>query len=100
MARRQHLPLHRLSEHRQSRASGRESDAWIMSASTNKEGIGAPVRRKEDRRFLTGNGRYVDDLHVHGQLYAHIVRSQHAHARIKSIDTKAALALPGVVAIF
>ncbi|GGK17837.1 xanthine dehydrogenase family protein molybdopterin-binding subunit [Salinarimonas ramus] len=62
-------------------------------------GIGAPVRRKEDQRFITGQGRYTDDLARPGQAHAAFVRSPYAHARIKSIDTSAAAAMPGVVAI-
>ncbi len=50
------------------------------------EGIGARVARKEDKRFLTGKGRYVDDMKVPGMKYAVFVRSPHAHAKIKSID--------------
>ncbi len=63
-------------------------------------GIGAAVRRKEDHRFITGKGHYTDDINRFGQTYAYFVRSPHAHATIKSIDTKAAAAMPGVVAIF
>lgn len=63
-------------------------------------GIGAPVKRKEDRRFLTGRGRYTDDINVPGQLHASFVRSPHAHATITSIDTSAAAAAPGVVAVY
>ncbi|MFO1167441.1 MAG: xanthine dehydrogenase family protein molybdopterin-binding subunit [Rhodoblastus sp.] len=64
------------------------------------QGIGAPVRRKEDFRFITGQGRYVDDINRPGQAYAYFLRSPHAHANIKSIDLSAANAAPGVVAIF
>ncbi len=64
------------------------------------QGIGASVLRREDQRFITGKGRYVDDLTLPGQLYAHVVRSPHAHARIVSIDPVAARAAPGVVAVF
>ena len=67
---------------------------------TAQTGIGARVKRKEDQRFLTGTGRYVDDLPLARATYAHFVRSPHAHAKIKSIDTSAAKAMPGVVAIF
>lgn len=67
-----------------------------MSASL----IGARVERKEDYRFLTGAGKYVDDLIRPGQVHAHFVRSPHAHAKVKSIDPKNALKSPGVVAIF
>jgi aerobic carbon-monoxide dehydrogenase large subunit len=63
-------------------------------------GIGAPVRRKEDQRFVTGQGRYVDDFNRPGQGYAYFLRSPHAHAAIRSIDTGAARAMPGVVGIF
>jgi len=63
-------------------------------------GIGASVRRKEDFRFLTGQGTYTDDINRPGQLHAYILRSPHAHARIKGIDTKAAAQAPGVVAVF
>jgi carbon-monoxide dehydrogenase large subunit len=62
-------------------------------------GIGAPVRRKEDQRFITGQGRYTDDLARPGQTHAVFVRSPHAHARIERIDTSEAAAMPGVVAI-
>lgn len=61
--------------------------------------IGAPVRRKEDHRFITGKGRYTDDLSRPGQAYAYFLRSPYAHARIRGIDTAAATAMPGVVAI-
>ena len=62
-------------------------------------GIGAAVRRKEDHRFITGKGHYTDDFNRPGQTYAFFVRSPHAHATIKSIDTKAAAAMPGVLAV-
>ncbi len=61
------------------------------------EGIGARVLRKEDKRFLTGKGKYTDDFTLPGQHYAAFVRSPHAHATIKSIDKTAAKAMPGVV---
>ena len=63
----------------------------------SENGIGASMRRKEDRRFLTGNGNYLDDINVGGQTYAYFVRSPHAHAKIKSIDTAPAKSLDGVV---
>ena len=62
-------------------------------------GIGASVRRKEDRRFITGTGHYTDDINRAGQAYAYFIRSPHAHAAIKSIDAKAASAMPGVLAV-
>ncbi|WP_211860194.1 xanthine dehydrogenase family protein molybdopterin-binding subunit [Neoroseomonas soli] len=64
------------------------------------EGIGASVRRKEDFRFIQGRGAYTDDFNRQGQLHAWIVRSPHAHARIKGVDTSAAAKMPGVVAVF
>jgi len=63
-------------------------------------GIGASVKRKEDHRFITGKGRYVDDVNRPGQAYAHFLRSPHAHATINKIDTSAAQSAPGVVAIY
>src|SRR6266404_6339092 len=62
--------------------------------------IGAPVRRREDYRFLTGQGTYTDDINRPGQLYAYILRSPHASARLSRIDTSGAASAPGVVAIF
>ena len=64
------------------------------------EGIGAAVRRKEDLRFLSGRGHYTDDINRPGQLHAVIRRADRPHARIASIDTAAAKAAPGVVAVF
>ncbi|MCR5859409.1 xanthine dehydrogenase family protein molybdopterin-binding subunit [Mesorhizobium sp. J428] len=61
------------------------------------EGIGARVARKEDRRFITGAGRYVDDMVVPGMKHAAFVRSPHAHAEIKKIDVRKAKAMPGVI---
>src|SRR3954451_8882568 len=63
------------------------------------EGIGASVVRKEDRRFITGKGRYVDDIKLMGMTHAHFVRSPHAHAKVKSIDSSAATKMPGVVGV-
>src|SRR5262245_1020409 len=62
-------------------------------------GIGKAVPRKEDLRLLTGRGRYSDDVAMPGQAYASMVRSPHAHARIRAIDTAQARALPGVIAV-
>jgi len=62
-------------------------------------GMGQEVKRKEDRRFITGQGRYVDDIKKEGMLHCQIVRSQYAHARIEEIDTEAAEAVDGVVAV-
>lgn len=62
--------------------------------------IGQSVKRVEDKRFTTGKGKYTDDIKLVGMTHAHIVRSPYAHANIKNIDLDAALAHPGVVAIF
>src|SRR5262245_25886770 len=62
-------------------------------------GIGAAVRRKEDQRFITGKGRYTDDVNRSGQCHAYFLRSPHAHARIKRIDSKAATTMPGVLGV-
>ena len=63
------------------------------------EGIGASVVRKEDRRFITGKGRYVDDIKLVGLTFAHFIRSPHAHARVKGIDVSEAMKMPGVIAV-
>src|SRR5262249_53768183 len=63
------------------------------------DGMGASVRRKEDKRFLVGKGQYTDDITLPNQSYAAFVRSHHAHARIVSIGKAAALAAPGVLAV-
>ena len=62
-------------------------------------GVGQPVPRTEDPKFLMGQGQYVDDVNLHGQLYGYVLRSPHAHARIRSIDTSAAEAMPEVKGI-
>jgi carbon-monoxide dehydrogenase large subunit len=62
----------------------------------NRHGIGQPVRRVEDQRFLTGRARYVDDIQLPHMLHGAVVMSPHAHARIKGIDATEALAMPGV----
>ncbi len=62
-------------------------------------GIGAAVRRKEDQRFITGKGHFTDDINRPGQACVYFLRSPHAHARIKGIDSKAASGMPGVLAV-
>src|ERR1043166_4538139 len=64
-----------------------------------KFGIGQAVRRVEDQRFITGHGRYIDDISVPGQAYGVLVLSPHAHARIKRIDTQKAKTAPGVLTV-
>src|SRR5260370_16759282 len=63
-------------------------------------GIGASVKRKEDIRFITGKGHYVDDVNRPGQTFAYFLRSPHAHATINSIDVAQAAKAPGVLGIF
>jgi carbon-monoxide dehydrogenase large subunit len=65
----------------------------------SKFGIGQAVRRVEDQRFLTGRGRYVDDVSLPHQAYGALVMSPHAHARIKRVDISAAKAMDGVLAV-
>ena len=116
---RQPLPLHRLRQHRQvgpvrrrgSCAAAGEPTADAAPAARIEGGssmttatrpIGASghsVQRKEDPRFIRGKGTYVDDVTLPGMLYLDIVRSPYAHARITNIDTSAALAMPGVLAV-
>src|ERR1700757_332516 len=62
-------------------------------------GMGHSMKRKEDPRFIRGQGRYVDDVQLPGMLYMDIVRSPFAHAKIKSIDASKALKVPGVLAV-
>ena len=66
----------------------------------SEKGIGKSVKRSEDTRFLTGQGRYTDDLNLPGQVYAYFLRSPFAHAKINGIDTSAAMSAPGVLAVF
>ncbi len=65
-----------------------------------KDGIGASTKRREDLRFLTGRGRYTDDINLRGQSYAVFVRSQVAHGKLNGVDTAAASAMPGVLRVF
>jgi carbon-monoxide dehydrogenase large subunit len=68
-------------------------------ATTEVRGLGHSVKRKEDERFIRGKGNYVDDISLPGMLHLELLRSPFAHARIGSIDTSRAEALPGVVAV-
>jgi len=64
-----------------------------------REGLGQPILRKEDARLLVGGGCYSDDVNLPGQAYACFVRSPHAHARVGRVETAAARATPGVIAV-
>ena len=72
-----------------------------MAPKTSPEigGMGHSVKRREDPRFLRGQGNYVDDVVLPDMLYLDIVRSPYAHAKIISIDTSKALEIPGVLAV-
>src|ERR1043166_645735 len=63
-------------------------------------GAGQPVKRLEDQRLLTGKGQFIDDKPEDGALWLFILRSPHAHAKITSIDPQAAIAMPGVEAVY
>ncbi|MGB8888452.1 MAG: aerobic carbon-monoxide dehydrogenase large subunit [Candidatus Korobacteraceae bacterium] len=71
----------------------------LFKTSPEIGGMGHSIKRKEDSRFLQGKGNYVDDVHLPGMVYGHMVRSPYAHARLKSINTEKAKALPGVLAV-
>ena len=72
-----------------------------MIAKTSPEigGLGHSVKRKEDLRLIQGRGNFVDDVHLPGMVYGHVVRSPFAHARIKSVNIDNAMSLPGVLAV-
>src|SRR5579863_3931084 len=76
-----------------------KEDKMIAKTSPEIGGMGHSIKRKEDPRFLQGKGNYVDDVNLPGMLYGQMVRSPVAHARIKSINTEKAKALPGVLAV-
>ena len=62
--------------------------------------FGSAIRRREDPRLLTGAGTFTDDIQLPGMVHAAMLRSPHAHARIRGIDTTQAKAAPGVLAVF
>src|SRR5438105_8237218 len=70
-----------------------------MTKRAARAAIGAPAVRKDDAELLTEQGRFSDDVNLPGQAYAVMVRSPHAHARIRGIDVAAAMAVPGVIAV-
>ena len=67
-----------------------------MNDTTAIRHIGQPLRRREDLKFLVGKGRYVDDVRLPGMLYLAVLRSPHAHAKIRNVDLSAAKVAPGV----
>src|SRR5260370_1493082 len=99
----QPLPLHRIPAHRQRREDRGQSRRCVIMATTITKPetmFGKRVRRQEDPRLITGTALYLDDLKVPGMHHAIVVRSPYGAANIKTIDTKAALATPGVAAAF
>ena len=74
-------------------------DSYRSAETVNQAYIGAPIRRREDVRFLTGTARFIGDVKLPQMLHAAILRSVHAHARIKSIETAEARAIPGVAEV-
>ncbi|MBA2572337.1 MAG: hypothetical protein H0V06_04800, partial [Gemmatimonadetes bacterium] len=66
----------------------------------NRAYVGQSVARNEDRRLLTGQALFVDDVQLEGMLHVAFLRSDHAHALIQSVDVSVALARPGVVAVY
>src|SRR5262249_53763255 len=95
----QHLPLHRLREHRRGREGGVEvtetaTGAVVVERTGATRGFaGTSIPRKEDKRLVQGEGVFFDDMKRHGMGYVHFVRSPYAHARIVSIDVSQALEL-------
>ena len=100
-ARGQPLPLHRLPEHRQGRPGRGRRGRCAMTTTEDRPAteIGNPRRRKEDARLITGRTRWTDNIVLPGMLHIAMVRSPFAHARITGIDTEAARAATGVVAV-
>ena len=109
---REPVPLHGLRQHRQGhpargrpagRPAGRKGGMMAPEhaprTSPEVGGMGHSIKRKEDPRFIRGQGTYVDDVQLPGMLYLDIVRSPYAHAKIVKIDTAKALAIPGVLAV-
>ncbi len=80
--------------------SDRPGGAGSADAAQMKFGIGQPVHRREDPVLVQGHGRYTDDIALPGQVYAAFVRSPYAHGELRSIDTEAAAAMPGVLGVY
>src|SRR6202795_1293572 len=100
--RRKRLPVHRVSAHCERGAGGGEGGGIVMATTTAKPEllVGKRLRRREDPRLITGTATYVDDMKMPGMLYATVVRSPHAAAKIQSMDISAAAQHPGVAAVF
>src|SRR5262249_55019444 len=100
----QPLPLHRLPQHRQGRSGSRNCGGGVMATqveeTTTTRLVGAPVKRVEDPRLITGAAKYIDDVKLPGVAHVAILRPPYAHARIRGIDGSRAEASPGVLAVF
>src|SRR6516165_628045 len=94
----QSLPLHRLPEYRRRDAQGRRDDADRHAMTTRF--FGAPVKRNEDKKLLTGQALFIDDVELPGMLHAAFLRSHVAHARIARLDATPALRRAGVIAVY
>src|SRR5258705_9233611 len=92
---RQHLPLHRLYQHRARHCIASLGGAAMTEATAIKY-VGQPLRRREDFKFITGKGRYTDDLKALGMLHMAVPRAPQAHALIKQVDPPPARGAPGV----
>ena len=87
--------LHYTTIRRTSSKTGGSMSFLTSREQVAPQGIGKPVRRREDARLLTGGGHFADDMNLPGQAYAYMIRSPHAHARIASIDIGPAKGMPG-----
>src|ERR1700722_6104464 len=77
----------------------RKEAKMLFRTSPEVGGMGHPIKRKEDLRFIQGKGNYVDDVVLSEMLYGHMVRSPYAHARLTGINKEKAMQLPGVLAV-
>src|SRR6476646_638921 len=83
---------------RRARPPARPGEGAAMTTEAIPQGfVGQPIKRTEDRRLITGKGRYLDDIQMPGLAYMAILRSPYAHANIKSIDIEVAKSMPGVL---
>ncbi|MDE0057593.1 MAG: xanthine dehydrogenase family protein molybdopterin-binding subunit [Defluviicoccus sp.] len=80
-------------------SAGRKPESGAISNRPNHQGIGAAVPRLEDKRLLTGHGRYADDVRVDGEARGYVLRSPLSHARIRRIDVAGAMGVPGVIGV-